>query len=99
MQDILFALTEEAQLQIRLAAAKNEQAILRLDKAAASKSAALVPDRESIGNRILSDSLISIGNFIGSSSNSPQLKQLSEQTALLPEIRQNTRGRSVDFPL
>jgi hypothetical protein len=49
---------------------------------------------------LISDSLTQIGNFLGQSVNTPQLKQLSEQTILLRRIEQNTgKKMGVDFPL
>lgn len=88
--DILFALTEEAGLQIRLAQAKNEQAIIRLNQQAVGGGSV------STRRNMHGDSLSSIGNFLGQSTNSKELKLLGDQVQELKAInsklskRQNT---------
>jgi hypothetical protein len=53
---------------------------------------------DTVANRtrnIQSDSLSSIGNFLGQSTNTPQIKALSEQTKVLKDIERNTKSRGV----
>lgn len=95
--DILFALTEEDTLRIRLKQAQTEGEILKLDSRISKDTAA---DRTFLKPISLSDSLSSIGNFLGTNPASPQMKELSTQTQVLRKIEQNTaRQAESPFPL
>ncbi len=57
-------------------------------------------DSRSQANSILSNALSSVGNFLGQSTNSPQLRELSEQTKTLKSIDNKIQpGQGLAFPL
>lgn len=78
--------TEEA--KVRLERAQNEAEILRVAQAMKKGEAVETVKRLSP----ISDSLSSVGNFLGSNPNSPQVKMLDEANRILRRIEQKLPG-------
>ena len=86
--------TERAQKELDLA--RNEKEVLGLSKTKAEViKAAAVKSVSPIG----SDSLTSVGNFLGTNANSQGIRAISEGNKILLRIENNTRSGGSNFPL